>query len=87
MSSAVPYVAGGAVLLIAMLVLLFKAMWRVAEPNEALIDLRARHRIEGVDEGMGFRIVTGRGTFVLPGVQVVRSCRWISTSPDPWSSV
>jgi len=53
-------------------VLVFKAMWRVAEPNQALLISGARHRIEGVDEGMGFRIVTGRGTLVLPGVQVVR---------------
>ncbi|HEV2346773.1 MAG TPA: SPFH domain-containing protein [Actinocrinis sp.] len=53
-------------------VAVFKAMWRVAEPNEALLISGARHRIEGVDEGMGFRIVTGRGTLVLPGVQAVR---------------
>jgi uncharacterized membrane protein YqiK len=53
-------------------VVIFKLMWRVAEPNEALIISGARHKTVGVDEGMGFRIVTGRGTMVLPGVQVVR---------------
>ncbi|SDJ45952.1 flotillin family protein [Streptomyces indicus] len=53
-------------------VILFKAMWRVAEPNEALIISGSKHRTEGLGEGMGFRIVTGRGTLVLPGVQAVR---------------
>jgi flotillin len=60
--------------LLAVLVLigLFKSMWRVAEPNEALIISGSKHRTEGLEEGMGFRIVTGRGTLVLPGVQAVR---------------
>ncbi|MFB7943886.1 SPFH domain-containing protein [Kitasatospora phosalacinea] len=56
-------VAAGFVLL----VLLFKLMWRVAEPNEALVISGSKH-----GEGLGFRVVTGRGTFVVPGVQVVR---------------
>jgi uncharacterized membrane protein YqiK len=60
--------AGGILILIAV----FKAMWRVAEPNQALLISGAKHREDGVDEGMGFRIVTGRGTLVLPGVQAVR---------------
>ncbi|MCX5606496.1 MULTISPECIES: flotillin family protein [unclassified Streptomyces] len=51
---------------------LFKLMWRVAEPNEALVISGSTHKTEGVGEGMGFRIVTGRGTLVLPGVQAVR---------------
>ncbi|WP_405005439.1 SPFH domain-containing protein [Kitasatospora purpeofusca] len=51
---------------------LFKLMWRVAEPNEALIISGSRHRTEGVDDGLGFRIVTGRGTLVTPGLQGVR---------------
>ncbi|MER7171671.1 flotillin family protein [Streptomyces mesophilus] len=51
---------------------LFKAMWRVAEPNEALVISGSKHRTEGLGEGMGFRIVTGRGTLVMPGVQAVR---------------
>ncbi|WP_329488865.1 SPFH domain-containing protein [Kitasatospora sp. NBC_01246] len=53
-------------------VTLFKLMWRVAEPNEALIISGSRHRTEGVGDGLGFRIVTGRGTFVTPGLQGVR---------------
>ncbi|MEU7163352.1 SPFH domain-containing protein [Streptomyces morookaense] len=65
-------VAGIVLVAIAVLVGLFKLMWRVAEPNEALIISGSRHRVEGLEEGMGFRIVTGRGTLVLPGVQAVR---------------
>lgn len=59
---------GGVLVLVAV----FKAMWRVAEPNQALLISGAKHHVDGVDEGMGFRIVTGRGTLVIPGVQVVR---------------
>jgi uncharacterized membrane protein YqiK len=50
---------------------LFKAMWKVPEPNQALIVSGRRHRNEGgVD--FGFRIVVGRGVLLIPGVQVVR---------------
>ncbi|MFF8835226.1 flotillin family protein [Streptomyces sp. NPDC015130] len=55
-----------------LLVIVFKMMWRVAEPNEALIISGSNHKNEGLGAGMGFRIVTGRGTLVLPGVQAVR---------------
>ncbi|MEV6739638.1 SPFH domain-containing protein [Streptomyces sp. NPDC051104] len=65
-------VAGAAVLALLVIVGIFKLMWRVAEPNEALIISGSKHRTEGLEEGMGFRIVTGRGTLVLPGVQAVR---------------
>ncbi|MEV0093955.1 SPFH domain-containing protein [Streptomyces sp. NPDC050738] len=66
-------VAAGFVLAaIIVLICLFKLMWRVAEPNEALVISGSKHKTEGLGEGMGFRIVTGRGTFVLPGVQAVR---------------
>jgi flotillin len=52
---------------------LFRAMWRVAEPNEALIISGFRHRpADGTTESMGFKIVTGHGTLVVPGIQVVR---------------
>ena len=48
---------------------IFRSMWRVAEPNEALI-------ISGAGgnkgEGLGFKIVTGGGTLVIPGLQTVR---------------
>jgi flotillin len=63
--------AAGAILLFAVV---FKLMWRVAEPNEALIisGLREASTPDGVGESLGFRIVTGKGTLVVPGVQQVR---------------
>ena len=63
-------VLGGLLLLIG----LFKLMWRVAEPNEALIisGLREHEKPGDVQESLGFKIVTGKGTFVIPGVQTVR---------------
>jgi flotillin len=65
-------VAGAGVLALIFVVVVFKLMWRVAEPNEALIISGSKHRTEGLEEGMNFRIVTGRGTLVMPGVQAVR---------------
>jgi flotillin len=57
-------------------VILFRAMWRVAEPNEALIisGFRTRRDVNSpnIGESMGFKMVTGHGTLVIPGVQVVR---------------
>jgi uncharacterized membrane protein YqiK len=63
-------IVGGFVLAFA----LFKAMWRVAEPNEALIisGLRQHTPSDAVQESLGFKIVTGRGVLVIPGVQTVR---------------
>ncbi|MFG2120361.1 flotillin family protein [Streptomyces sp. NPDC048710] len=72
MPMVVGVVAGAVVVAVLVLIGLFKMMWRVAEPNEALIISGSKHRTEGLEEGMGFRIVTGRGTLVLPGVQAVR---------------
>ncbi|MDO0938566.1 SPFH domain-containing protein [Streptomyces sp. DG2A-72] len=72
MPMVVGVVAGVAVVAVLVVIGLFKLMWRVAEPNEALIISGSKHRTEGLEEGMGFRIVTGRGTLVLPGVQAVR---------------
>ena len=53
---------------------LFKACWRVAEPNEALIisGIREHSTSDAVMESLGFKIVTGKGTLVVPGVQTVR---------------
>ena len=69
-------IGGGALLL---LVVLFKLMWRVAEPNEALIISGLRtdnpETVATNDEhevNLGFKIVTGKGTLVIPGVQTVR---------------
>src|SRR5215213_131154 len=59
---------------VVLFVALFKACWRVAEPNEALIisGLRQHSPSDAVMESLGFKIVTGKGTFVVPGVQTVR---------------
>jgi flotillin len=67
-------IAGGAVALLIVLFILFKLMWRVAEPNEALVisGLREHAELESVGESLGFKIVTGKGTLVLPGIQTVR---------------
>ena len=62
--------AGGVVLAVLFVVLLFRLSWRIAEPDEALII--SGFRSSGSVEGMGFRIVTGRGALVLPGVTKVR---------------
>ena len=67
------YLIAGAVALVVLLIL-FRMVWRVAEPNEALIisGLGAHSSQEQVNETLGFKIVVGRGTAVLPGFQTVR---------------
>jgi uncharacterized membrane protein YqiK len=62
---------GAVVVALAVIIVIFRSMWRVAEPNEALIISGSRHRPDD-GTGLGFRVVTGRGTLVIPGVQVVR---------------
>src|SRR3954454_23218341 len=49
-------------------------LYKVAEPNEALIisGLRAHSGPEGDAAGLGFKIVVGKGAFTLPGLQRVR---------------
>ncbi len=65
-------IAVGVALVLA--VALFRACWRVAEPNEALIisGIREHNPSDAVQESLGFKIVTGKGTLVVPGVQTVR---------------
>jgi uncharacterized membrane protein YqiK len=64
---------GGGVVAVLVLFLLLRALWRVAEPNEALIisGLGARGQRETADS-MTFKIVTGKGVLVLPGFQTAR---------------
>ena len=53
---------------IVVLAVIFKAVWRAAGPNEALI-------VSGLGAGTespGFRVATGKGTLVLPGFQTCR---------------
>ncbi|MGI9023928.1 MAG: flotillin family protein [Acidimicrobiales bacterium] len=65
---------GGIVGALVVFAVIFKLMWRVAEPNEALIisGLRQHAPSDQVSESLGFKIVTGKGTLVIPGVQTVR---------------
>src|SRR5680860_908386 len=67
-------VTPGIVVFLVIAFILFKVMWRVAEPNEALVisGIREHASPEGVDESLGFKIVTGRGTLLIPGIQTVR---------------
>jgi uncharacterized membrane protein YqiK len=72
-----PVVAGGvigAIVAIIILIIVFKAVWRVAEPNEALIisGLGAKAHNRDTAESLGFKITTGKGTMVLPGFQTCR---------------
>jgi len=69
-------VLGAAILLVIVaLVVLFRMSWRIAEPDEALIisGFRSRGAVDSSTGHMGFRIVTGRGAFVIPGVTKVRT--------------
>jgi flotillin len=66
--------AAVAVAAVAVLVLVFRAIWKVAEPNEALIisGLGARGENSDTAESLGFKIVTGKGKLVIPGFQTAR---------------
>lgn len=71
-------VGGLALLGLIVLILIFKMIWRIAEPNEALIisGLAAHGEstgdMPGDASGRGFKIVVGKGTLVIPGFQSVR---------------
>src|SRR3954467_7409425 len=72
-------VIGGLVLAVIITIfVVFKAMWRGGGPNEAPIISGPPRRPPGTDGAdaefvnLGFKIVTGKGTLVIPGVQAVR---------------
>src|SRR5437868_9029853 len=66
-------IAGVVVGILILAWIVFKMAWRVAEPNEALvISGWGSNTPDGVAESLGFKIVTGKGTLVIPGVQAVR---------------
>ena len=66
-------IAVGIVVVVAVLIVLFRSVWRVAEPNEALIiSGLGAHGEASLDDSRGFKIVVGRGTPVIPGFQTVR---------------
>ena len=68
------YVAGAAVVLVIVVLGMFRAIWRVAEPNEALIisGLGAKGENDTKLDSLGFKIVVGSGTAIIPGFQTVR---------------
>ncbi|HXM56882.1 MAG TPA: SPFH domain-containing protein [Candidatus Dormibacteraeota bacterium] len=72
LSTAVIIGLSAAVIAVLLLVLVFRSMWRIAEPNEALIISGRAHRQRGIEQSLGFKITTGGGTLVLPGIQAVR---------------
>jgi flotillin len=74
LGTSVAFIAGFVVVALIVVIAIFRSMWRVAEPNEALVISGIHHKKSSDDlgESMGFKIVTGRGTLVIPGIQVVR---------------
>ncbi|MFB9903795.1 SPFH domain-containing protein [Allokutzneria oryzae] len=68
------WVIGGAVAAVLVLLLLLRMVWKVAEPDEALIisGLGARSKVSDTADSMGFKIVTGKGVMVMPGFQTAR---------------
>ncbi len=67
------YLVGAVVAAVVVVIVLFRLLWRVAEPNEALIiSGLGAHGDASSDESRGFKIVVGRGTPVIPGFQTVR---------------
>jgi flotillin len=72
LSAAVAVAVGLAIAAILLAVLIFRSMWRIAEPNEALIISGRAHRPRGEGHGLGFKIATGGGTLVMPGISAVR---------------
>ncbi|MGO4193587.1 flotillin family protein [Arthrobacter sp. YAF17] len=63
----------GAAVVITVIWLTTKLMWKVAEPNEALIISGLTRGTLETREGMDFKIVTGKGALVFPGLQTVRT--------------
>jgi flotillin len=62
---------------VALVAVLIKAMWRVAEPNEALV-ISGAGAVGGELSGQGdsetptYKIAVGKGALVIPGLQTVR---------------
>ncbi|MBI2705274.1 MAG: flotillin family protein [Actinobacteria bacterium] len=64
--------AGIGLTIIVVFVILLKVLWRVAEPNEAMVISGLGAHGGHAVEGMNFRIITGGGALVIPAFQVVR---------------
>src|SRR5450759_2927784 len=66
----------GILVVLVLFIMFFKATWRIAEPDEALVisGISRGHSAGGVaGESMRFKIVTGGGAMVLPGLSKVRA--------------
>ena len=66
----------GILAVLIILIVLFKSTWRIAEPDEALIisGISGGKSASGTTgESMRFKIVTGGGTVVMPGLSKVRA--------------
>ncbi|HEX7591241.1 MAG TPA: SPFH domain-containing protein [Candidatus Limnocylindrales bacterium] len=69
-------VAGGVILFLVIVLMLFKMAWRIAEPDEALIISgvsRGHSAGQVAGESMRFKIITGGGAIVMPGLSKVRA--------------
>ena len=69
------FVLGTVVVVLLVVFILFRSIWRVAEPNEALILSGLSRGNNATAEGLDFKIVTGTGTVVIPGLQTVRTLK------------
>jgi uncharacterized membrane protein YqiK len=63
----------GALLVAGFVWVAIKLMWKVAEPNEALIISGLTRGTLETRAGMEIKIVTGKGALVFPGLQTVRT--------------
>lgn len=74
-SAFIPFLAvlAGALVVVAVIWIAIKLMWKVAEPNEALIISGLTRGTLETRDGMDFKIVTGKGALVFPGLQTVRT--------------
>ena len=80
--TSVAVVVGVVVVVLLALFVLWRMMWRVAEPNEALV-ISGLHQgsPNGVGESLGFKIVTGKGTLVLPASRWCAGCHSTCVRP------
>lgn len=69
------YLLGGFLTVVLVVWVVFRSVWKVAEPDEALILSGLSRRNNATAEGLDFKIVTGTGTVVLPGLQTVRTLK------------
>lgn len=84
MSNTVLVISVAALAVVIVLFVLLRLFWRVAEPNEAMIvsGMGIRGARSETADSMGFKIVTGKGTLVIPGFQAARRLSLDSQGTD-----